>query len=128
MMFNVFNIVASMDPSTGGPARSVKGLCCAVSNNGANVNVVVNNKEIKKEHDMQSNIECSQNIQKTSRIIYMHSAKDFQSVIRRQVENRFNNNIIHNHGIWMPINHLAAKILSCPAPRPTYGFCLTLFG
>jgi glycosyltransferase involved in cell wall biosynthesis len=92
---DIHTVISSLDPATGGPARSVPTLCKEVNNAGAEVTLFVNSIDgIKK------NTTYSPPVQLISQLT---------TAIQKSKKSK-THPIIHNHGIWLPINHTAAVI------------------
>jgi len=91
--------VASLDPSTGGPSRSVPRLGEAVKKVGADVQLFVNNQEGK----------IGQNKNATSESLSVNAVNKLGDAVKKLKEKNLNNVLIHNHGIWLPINHYASE-------------------
>lgn len=94
---NVFVTVNSLDPDTGGPARSVPSLGKAIHDVGADVQLYVNNKE-GEAHGCKS----------SSTSLPVYPINKLGKTIQRLDEEKKNNALIHNHGIWLPPNHYAS--------------------
>lgn len=81
----VLHVTSEIDPKSGGPTRSVKGLCRALSQSGVDVSLLV----LKGEHEFDN--PCGVN------------------VIRRQVPDLAQFDLVHLHGLWNPGLHGVAK-------------------
>jgi len=91
----VLMAINSLDPTTGGPARSVPRLSEEIARTGLGVTLFV--KDIRTG-TTSTTTSCP--IQLISQLT---------AVIQKSNE-RTKHPIIHNHGIWLPINHRAAAI------------------
>lgn len=92
---NICAVISSLDPATGGPARSVPILSEEISNTGLGVTLFVNSIE-----GIPRNSSHSRPVQLISQL---------NTAIQKYKENE-THSLIHNHGIWLPINHTAAVI------------------
>lgn len=99
--------IASLKSSTGGPARSVPRLGKALINAGADVQLYVNNNEVK-----------SALLKKTAQVPFtINAINRLGETVQESKAKKPNSIIIHNHGIWLPLNHHAtinAKRLKVP--------------
>lgn len=92
--------IDSLDPSTGGPARSVPSLGEAVSNSGARVHFFVN-KGLGGVRQLENPCQS---------VIPVKSLKNLGKTLRELNESQLKGSLIHNHGIWLPINHYASTV------------------
>lgn len=81
----VLHVTSGIDPKSGGPTRSVKGLCRALSQSGVDVTLLV----LKGEHEFDN--PCG------------------VTVIRRQVPDLAQFDLVHLHGLWNPGLHGVAR-------------------
>ncbi len=104
---NVMHVVESLDPAAGGPARSVPSLGEAIHKTGTNVQLYVNNKEG----------DAGQGRETKSTFLPIMPIRELGRTVQRSSESQADNLLIHNHGIWLPLNHYAcitAKRFSIP--------------
>lgn len=87
--------IASLNPSTGGPARSVPRLGKAIKKTGANVQLFVKNTKEKTEQCQETNLPS----------ISIKAINQLSSTVKAFKENDSNTVLIHNHGLWLPFNH-----------------------
>ncbi len=100
MSLHVLMIIDSLDPRTGGPARSLPSLCNRLIERGVEVQIFVadegeGNASGKKRADIPVN---------NFRLLETLSQK-----LQAKAENKV---VIHNHGIWLPVNHHASYVAS----------------
>jgi len=86
--------VASLDPSTGGPARSIPSLGEALSKAAIDIQLFINNKEGK-----------SQDRKTTPTSFSVNPINKLDVTVRELQKGKLNKTLIHNHGLWLPINH-----------------------
>ena len=94
---NVMQVVESLNPEAGGPARSVPSLGEAIQRVGADVQLYVNNKEMDSASDR-----VTQTIS-----LPINPIRKLNATVQELREQQANNLLIHNHGIWLPLNHHA---------------------
>jgi glycosyltransferase involved in cell wall biosynthesis len=107
-MFKVLHTVASLRPESGGPARTVTGLCSSLAEiPGIDVRLATQrlpnesiysgglSPEILKIFSSPDRFHYSSG--RSSRTCLQATTKDFQP------------DIIHDHGIWLPANHVVRK-------------------
>ncbi len=98
MNLNIFMTIASLDPSTGGPAQSVPSLGEAIHKAGADVQLYVNNKTGESDQSKKT----------TSTFLSVKAINDLDNMVKGLNRGGKDNTVIHNHGIWLPLNHYAS--------------------
>ena len=98
MNLNIFMTIASLDPSTGGPARSVPSLGEAIHKAGVDVQLYVNNKTGESDQSKKT----------TSTFLSVKAINDLDNMVKGLNRGGKDNTVIHNHGIWLPLNHYAS--------------------
>lgn len=88
----ILTVISSLDPATGGPARSVPHLCKEINVAGQRINVFLDKGN---ENYKDSNLRT-------------RPISQLVSVVQEAKEKKIDT-IIHNHGVWLPINHTAAS-------------------
>jgi len=90
--------IASLDPSTGGPAKSVPSLGEAIHKAGADVQLYVNNKTGESDQSKKT----------TSTFLSVKAINDLDNMVKGLNRGEKDNTVIHNHGLWLPFNHYAS--------------------
>lgn len=96
---NVLHILPGLDPNSGGPVRSVTGLCRALSQSGVPTTLFVHSPEY--EMSEPSGVRFLKGRGQGLKIVWEDTLR---------VLNEVKPDIIHLHGIWMPSNHVAARL------------------
>ena len=96
MDLTIILTIASLEPSTGGPARSVPYLAKSLQNKFGKIKIFVED-EYNDSHSIVGNIEAD-SVNNLSNYIEDLGAKGIDKAI------------IHNHGIWLPINHYVTRL------------------
>lgn len=99
MNIKVLHIVSALNASSGGPTRSISGICKALAERGVDITLFVhsfNNDEL----DLKS-VDLVLGSGKKLPVAWRELKKVFLDV---------NPDIVHLHGLWMPTNHLAMTI------------------
>jgi glycosyltransferase involved in cell wall biosynthesis len=97
----VLHIVSGIDPKSGGPTRSITGLCRALVQEGIEAHLFV----ASPTHDMQN----------TSGVIFHKGRGGSLILVKADVEKiilQIQPNIIHIHGLWEMVNHAAVILAS----------------
>ncbi len=100
MSMHVLMTIGSLDPRTGGPARSMPSLCKKLNDHGIQVQIFVADEGAKGSLDYEFGPIPVKNYH-----LLGETVNQLQAVNKGRV-------LIHNHGIWLPINHHAAKVAS----------------
>ena len=95
---NVLHIFPSLSPNSGGPTRSVSGLCRALAQCGVNTTLFVHSPEY--DLDEPSGVRLIKGNGLRIKTVLEETAQVMQEV---------KPDIVHLHGIWMPSNHIALK-------------------
>lgn len=85
---NVMHVVESLDPAAGGPARSVPRLGEAVGRSGADVHIFAKDTT-------------------PSTTLPVRPIGELEKTVRELTAGHADHLLIHNHGIWLPLNHYA---------------------
>lgn len=99
---NILHMVSGLDPKSGGPTRSISGLCRALAASGVETTLFAHSPA----HDLIN--PCGVRFVKGRGMGVRTAWADAQAIIR-EVEP----DVIHLHGLWIPTNHIA----SCLARR-----------
>jgi glycosyltransferase involved in cell wall biosynthesis len=95
----ILHIVSSIDPKSGGPTRSIKGLCRSLARKGEEMTLFV----LSTHHDMRD----------PGRVRFIKGRANGLRVAWQDVGrvlDEVNPDIVHLHGLWMVVNHLAVMV------------------
>jgi glycosyltransferase involved in cell wall biosynthesis len=108
-MVNVLHTVCDLRPDSGGPARTVTQLCAALSRQ-TDTEVSLCLQSLRGEEKVIGELSRTQLavFQKGNRLS-MRFGLFFRSYLATFLTNH-TPDIIHDHGIWLPTNHVAANI------------------
>lgn len=98
----VIHTIQGLSPSGGGPSRSVPGLCEAISKVGVQV------KLISSDNLTKLNYYKTYNNTLFNKMLNYYFPLNYYRFFKESSE-KFNPDIIHVHGIWLPSNHLTVK-------------------
>jgi glycosyltransferase involved in cell wall biosynthesis len=98
----ILHMVSGLDPKSGGPTRSISGLCRTLAASGVETILFA----YSPSHDLIN--PCGVRFVKGRGTGIFTASRDAQMVIREVKPD-----VIHLHGIWIPTNHIA----SCLAKR-----------
>jgi len=98
LLANVAMTVASLDPNTGGPARSVPCLGEAIQKVGPQVHLFVNNKEAETWQGNRNGVPA---------FLSIKSINKLDATVK---QSKSRTTLIHSHGIWLPFNHYVSVI------------------
>ncbi|MGH8560325.1 MAG: glycosyltransferase [Methylococcales bacterium] len=113
--FTIIHTVASLEKSTGGPARTVTALCEGLGRLEIKVGLVT--QKVFTGHD-QDVIPLSELVQTTFvqavaiprlRVTF---APGYKAALKRQCR-LLGAKLIHSHGLWLPSNHAATSVARC---------------
>lgn len=85
----VLHTIASLRPETGGPARSVPGLAAAIAGSGVDVSLWA--ADVPARYEVPGGVEL------------------LKGDIRESIACLDTFDLVHDHGLWLPINHAIAK-------------------
>ncbi len=94
--------VGSLSPGTGGPSRSVPALCAALQAAGANVHLLAASGSPADLEPLPASLRL-----RTS-IASHHGRPGFRRLLATTLAS-LSAAAVHDHGIWLPTNHLAAR-------------------
>ena len=104
----VVHTVNSLRADHGGPSRSVTALCSALTEQNIEVDIVTHAREAKEEDAVIPN--ASLPVHFVEREVgwraFAPSCDAFSDTVERVIGN---DGIVHDHGLWLPSNHAAAR-------------------
>jgi glycosyltransferase involved in cell wall biosynthesis len=112
MNLNVLQTVASLKKISGGPARSVTGLCDSLGELGCSIGLL----SMDSNEDLD---ECIQHKSKNVKFVsgyginvpfFKNSLPVNHSRIIFDLNQRSQLHLIHDHGLWLPCNHVVSKV------------------
>lgn len=108
-MAKILHTIGGLHPNTGGPARTVTSLCAHLAELRKFQICLLSQKLVGDEIYFGSLDQRNLLVAETSSKICLKSGYLFYTKLAHRVS-QCKPDIIHDHGIWLPTNHVAAKI------------------
>lgn len=105
----ILHTIAGIHPESGGTSRVVVDLADALCESVA-IQPVVITQSVQGEQTVESlNLRVQHIIAKTNSLTAIRLGLPFRRTLKKEV-NKSENLLIHNHGLWMAVNHWACRI------------------
>lgn len=108
-MINIVHTIPGLHPNSGGPARTVTSLCASLANT-PDLSVSLLTQRVSGEPEfhgaLPQDLVYSVESHRRLRVI---SGQFFQELLESHIAQTLPD-IIHDHGLWLPVNHIVAKL------------------